>query len=313
MLRLLCIFIILVSVLPSLSYEKNAVIEDLKSCIREQNIKWYGPESDEMVKNEKEWLSPFLEDINFIKCNESVNLQSCKEIENKIKSKNNYPKKIKLPYPYWEFSNGNMLLGGLDLRDFIDTAGCKDFLLEKQSLTEDDYRLFINSLSPFNFRNAHWGDSIENVKKNETATFVSESSNALTFEDTLFGQKAHVTYIFLDGKLVRAKYYFNDIFSNDVLYLPFVKKIILAYTEKYQKPNRFKDVFIENGCPSNDYGFCVSFGYSNMFVEWGDYNTEIVLGWNGQNGASIVQIEYTDMTMSAQENKKTKEKLMDKI
>ena len=56
------------------------------------------------------------------------------------------------------------------------------------------------------FRNACWGDSIEDVKKYETAEFFGEDTDMFVYTGSLVGTSVEIIYMFENNKLFGCKY-----------------------------------------------------------------------------------------------------------
>lgn len=87
-----------------------------------------------------------------------------------------------------------------------------------------------------NFRDASWGMSKSEVKKNEEKDIDIELSGTLRYIDNIIGMYAKVYYLFTDNKLTRGKYIFDEDPPNPQDHISDFKKTKRLLKKKYGTP-----------------------------------------------------------------------------
>ena len=145
------------------------------------------------------------------------------------------------------------------------------------------------------FRESHWGDSKETVKSSESARLQSEQERVLLYSVRLAGMDALAAYIFVPGKLVRAKYILRTTHTNRNDYLTDFSKLQDLLDKKYGKPTEEQTLWKDDLYRSNPsrWGMAVATGDLSKFTSWKTSDTDIILALIGDNYEITLAIEYT--------------------
>ncbi|MFV0520125.1 MAG: hypothetical protein ACK5LY_07605 [Lachnospirales bacterium] len=146
------------------------------------------------------------------------------------------------------------------------------------------------------FRNTVWGDSIEDVKKYETAELLEENTDALVFEDIILGRDMYVIYYFNNDKLTNSVYGLKNELSNGGQYLQqynnFKESLIEIYGEpKEDGTQKFKD---DDSIAYAGESDALEFGYLAYFSRWENESTLIQMGLFYENFDPQFVISYSD-------------------
>ena len=165
------------------------------------------------------------------------------------------------------------------------------------------------------FRNSKWGDNKEKIRSTEKLELDYELDNALVYKDRLLGLDCKVAYIFIDDKLVRAKFIFTEDHTNENEYLNDYVVVKDIFIKKYNKPFYDKEIW-NNSLYKNKpekHGFAMSLGYLEYITLWNMQETEIVMLMNGDNLKIEFAIEYSSKKYDQIEERKSESKALDKI
>lgn len=152
------------------------------------------------------------------------------------------------------------------------------------------------------FRNAKWGDSIEDVKRYEELEIVEEGETilgtGLMVNTNVAGYNANALFVFEDDKLYTGAYDFKLQYINAGQYIPVYKNLKKGLSEKYGQP--FNDVIqpltdeslIEYAGEARS----LEYGYVHYMTTWKTDTTNIGMSMVA-NGIKInLMILYVDNT-----------------
>jgi hypothetical protein len=191
---------------------------------------------------------------------------------------------------------------------FLLVVVCNFLALAQQTATTDDGKKVIlkkdgtweyakeepKRTGSFDFRKANWGMSKKQVKATESGKVERDDDEVLAYSGTVSGMDALIAYIFIDSKLVRAKYVFLPQHTNKNDYIVDYKGIKETLTDKYGSP-KSDDSYWRNDLYKTDYsewGFAVSLGHLTYSAEWETESSEISLILSGENYKIHLATEY---------------------
>ena len=130
------------------------------------------------------------------------------------------------------------------------------------------------SISAQDFRKASWGDSKATVEASESVDEWEEYSDGIyevmVFETLIVGINAYVGFMFVDNKLVRTAYIFNENHMlNNNLYIDEFNRVDELLQSKYGKGD--KEEIWKNDVFKNDasfHGNAIEMGYYEIFGYW---------------------------------------------
>lgn len=146
------------------------------------------------------------------------------------------------------------------------------------------------------FRNACWGDSIEDVKKYETAEFFGEDTDMLVYTGSLVGTSVEIIYMFENNKLFGCKYSCSSNYTSGGQYINAYNAWLEALTEKYGEPTETgiiqneKQDLIDAAGESK----ALEYGYTAYASFWDMERTNISLGLTSENFEVSLGLYYTD-------------------
>lgn len=145
------------------------------------------------------------------------------------------------------------------------------------------------------FRNTSWGMTKSQVKSAEKSTFVDEISNVLLYRDRLVGIDVNVGYIFIDNKLVRAAYSFQEKYTNKNDHIRDYNSITEILKKKYGKPKLDEQDWSNSLYTEDveDYGLAISIGHLAYTSEWDTPKTDITHSLFGNNYEITHVVIYT--------------------
>jgi len=177
-------------------------------------------------------------------------------------------------------------------------------------LKEDTNKTIKSSF--FDFRKSKWGMSKKEIKKTEIGKIKREEDKVIVFDGTVSNIDALIAYIFVEDKLVRAKYIFTPKHSNKNDFLVDYRTVKDALTEKYGTPQS-DDTYWRNDLYKDNYsewGFAVSLGHLTYSCDWETETSKILLMLSGENYTVDLVTEYSSKELKyLEENEKKKRKL----
>ncbi len=169
---------------------------------------------------------------------------------------------------------------------------------------------------PTDFRNTRWGMSPDEVQRVESANLYGEpGKNPLLFEDTVAGYNMVVVYIFVDQKLVRAKYILNEKHANRNAYISDFRNLGNMLRKKYGSADKnekvwSKDLYRDD--PS-EWGMAIAVGHLMMVKKWDIPRTGLTAIIYGDNYDITVAIEYKSKKLKHLEKKQKEEGAMENL
>lgn len=148
----------------------------------------------------------------------------------------------------------------------------------------------------YTFRNAVWGDSIEQVKESESETFIGQKEDNLSYEGSICGYSSSIVYKFNDNKLYEGGYYISDIYTSAGQYISAYEAIKTELYEKYGNAtedeiiNFEQDSLIEMAGASR----ALEYGYVAYRARWETSTTKIMLGMMSENYDVYIVLSYND-------------------
>lgn len=162
----------------------------------------------------------------------------------------------------------------------------------------------------YNFRKTRWGMSMQDVKTSEPLEPYDLKDGLLSYRTNILGNNVYLFYIFVNDKLVRAKYNlaeehsnYNDFIQDYDNYKDIIKK-------KYGKPNK-ENVYWKSRIYRNDpsnYGMAVATGNLSYFSEWETSDTKITCFLYGDNFKVQCGVEYLSKELSSLEKEQREKK-----
>jgi len=189
----------------------------------------------------------------------------------------------------------------------ITTTG-KSVLLHENGKWEFIKELKSNRGSTF--RKTNWGMSKSQVKNTEKDTGkIMRDDDILAYKSKVAGLDALIAYIFVDDKLVRAKYIFTEKHSNRNDYISDYTSIQKILNKKYGKPvddkTHWKNDLYEN--EYQDWGLALSIGHLSKFANWKASDTDVWLTITGDNYKITHSAEYSSIKLAGLESAKSEE------
>lgn len=144
------------------------------------------------------------------------------------------------------------------------------------------------------FRNTSWGDSKLVVRNCENSIFQDEDPNTLWYSGQIGGHPCVILYLFVEDKLVRAKYILQEDHSNLNRHIDSFFDIKSNLEKKYGKATT-DDVVWHNDLYQKDqqeWGFAISLGHLTCYSEWNAGETLVNIAMDGENHSVMVSVEY---------------------
>jgi hypothetical protein len=196
------------------------------------------------------------------------------------------------------------------------TSDGKEVVLRDDStwLYTDEERS-VGDASHIDFRKTKWGMNMEEVARVEDLPLSSRDPQCLSYETTIIAYPAIVFYIFVQDKLVRAKYHFTFDHSNINDYFYDFKRVKEMLEKKYGM-STIDDEIWKNELYKDDYqewGTAVSCGHLMYLTQWETDTTTISETLLGENFEVYFQIEYVSKTLGELENKMMEQQALEEI
>jgi len=134
--------------------------------------------------------------------------------------------------------------------------------------------IFCYSISAQDFRKVSWGDNMTTVKASESGVdweeYTDDIYEIMMFETTVIGLQTYVGFIFVDNKLVRTVYLFNEShLLNKNLYIDEFDRIDELLQTKYgegDKEEIWKNTAFKYD--ESDHGDAISYGHYEIYIRW---------------------------------------------
>ncbi len=167
------------------------------------------------------------------------------------------------------------------------------------------------------FRKANWGESMDMVKSKETADIISDKSkgNMLYYVSILGEKKVEIAYKFVSNKLVRAKYIFQEEYSNKNVYYTDYLNFKSMLTKKYGEPAKYEQKWRDDTYKDeiDRIGYSLSTGKLVIFESWNLPKTEITHAIYGEKNQISHVIEYAGLNFIYLEKGAEKKSAMDDL
>lgn len=151
------------------------------------------------------------------------------------------------------------------------------------------------------YRGVLWGATPEAVRTREGRDAKIETDDVLVFAERLSDMDADAVYIFVGGRLVRAKYMFREEFTSPNRYLSAFDQVKSLFTRKYGEPVEDKTIWHDELYRDDyrDWGKAVERGDLTLIASWKTAQTEIDLILHGNDYESHLAVEYTSISLRA--------------
>jgi hypothetical protein len=188
---------------------------------------------------------------------------------------------------------------GGDVDQIISDTANKSLNTEEALIKE------IQTIAKKDFRKAAWGMPIATVKLTEADDPTSEDDSAIIYSRKIAGMDAFIGYIFVENKLVRAKYMFHQQHSDFNKYITDYNNLKNAIEKKYGKAQKERAIW-SNDLYTNipaQHGIALSLGYLTYLSFWNTKNTEITMTLKGENSKIDLWLEYKSKALANLEKK----------
>lgn len=147
------------------------------------------------------------------------------------------------------------------------------------------------------FRNAKWGDSIEDVLEYDYDATLTRDGDDLIGDCVVADKNAEVYYIFENGKLVSGGYYFDFDTNNGWRYISAYDEIKSMLLEVYGDPivDKIHYVYGESLTDFMDDVLALEAGYTVYAARWETNTTEILIGMFAENYDINFLLTYEDI------------------
>ena len=166
---------------------------------------------------------------------------------------------------------------------FVSIFMVISFALLILACTGSDEKTEQVSNDSFEFRKTRWGMTMEEVKSSEDISPSKEKDNNIVYKEQFNSIPSTVGYIFVDGKLVKAAYLFNERNQNPDDYIVTYERIKGLLINDYGPPtlDEVKWIDEDKTDSTDDLGKSVCEGEVSYKSEWIVENTFIELVLDG--------------------------------
>lgn len=194
------------------------------------------------------------------------------------------------------YENGTWRKMKTDETPTIETPDQKTAPEESENPKEDRITLIdiIKNTGGNDFRTVRWGMSIPEVKKQEPAKLLGESSDQLEYEAEFLGYTCKVLYYFTSSKLQRAEMLISQDHTDPAKYYKDYENLIKFLNPLYGSPVSDQKDW-KNDMYKNDrsrYGFAISIGFLNCKTVWNNKRSQVSLTISGGNHKIKTNLEY---------------------
>lgn len=143
----------------------------------------------------------------------------------------------------------------------------------------------ISQEQSYDFRKSRWGMTKAQVKATEKTPVELENEKEVNYLVKVAGIKTQLGYIFLNDRLVRSIYIFQDSHTNKNHYIEDYKKVKEILTRKYGQPTIDDVIWRDNHYKnrSSKYGMAIILGELMYRAQWVTHRTQIRLVLSGDN------------------------------
>jgi len=162
----------------------------------------------------------------------------------------------------------------------------------------------IRKLDKKDFRKAGWGMPKDTVKLTEADDPASEEDSAIIYKCKIAGMNALLGYVFVDDKLIKGKYMFNQPHVDPNKYITDYNDLKKALEKKFGKAKKERQIWANDlytKFPA-EWGKAVELGYLTYLSAWNTKNTEITLVLKGGNKIDL-WLEYKSKRLANLEKK----------
>jgi hypothetical protein len=204
---------------------------------------------------------------------------------------------------YWYILVITLIIAGCNNSDTakkLEQSETKKTVYSEESLLKE-----IQTSGKRDFRKITWGMPMATVKLTEANDPGSENDSAIIYPRNVAGMDAILGYLFVDDKLVRAKYIFRQQHSDLNEYIEDHNNLKKTLVKKYGKPTKERTVWsndLYTKIPSQ-WGIALGLGYMTYLSYWNIKNTEITLTLKGENNKIDLWLEYKSKALANLENK----------
>jgi uncharacterized lipoprotein YehR (DUF1307 family) len=170
-----------------------------------------------------------------------------------------------------------------------DTASVQDALIKE-----------VQTIAKRDFRKTTWGMDKKTVKLTEPDDPKSEEDSAMIYSRNIAGMDVLIGYIFVQDKLVRAKYMFHPKHDDLNDYITDQNNIKKALEKRYGKAARERTIWsndLYSKIPSQ-WGIALGQGYVTFLSLWDTPKTEITLTLKGENSKIDLWLECKSKSLA---------------
>jgi hypothetical protein len=154
--------------------------------------------------------------------------------------------------------------------------------------------------NPFDFRNARWGMSMEEIMDNEDGSLQYEGDHRLLFRDEIMDKKFMIEYVFGQGQLYKAVFWLVEdyVMENNYIHDYFAFKKVI--TGKYGAPVKERVIWNKSHLrdDQSQWGVAVSVGDLAYFTAWENENTAISAILRGKDFTVDCTLEYISKALA---------------
>jgi hypothetical protein len=203
---------------------------------------------------------------------------------------------------------------------FLALGGCKaknssepekvSEITNKTFSSEEDLAKEIQTMGKRDFRKTTWGMDKATVKLTEPDDPTSENDTSLIYSRQVAGMRALMGYVFVDDKLVRAKYMFRPQHPDLNVYITDHDTLEKVMVKKYGKPKKERTIWANDlytNSPSQ-WGFALGEGYVTFISYWETPKSEITLTMQGKDNKIDFWLEYKSKVLGKLEKTDSQKK-----
>lgn len=158
----------------------------------------------------------------------------------------------------------------------------------------------IQAIAKRDFRKTNWGMDKETVKLTEPDDPKSEEDSAMIYSRKVAGMDVLIGYIFVQDKLVRAKYMFHQQHEGTDTYISDRDNIKKALEKRYGKAVKDRKIWkndLYTKIPSQ-WGIALGLGYVTFLSYWETPKTEITLTLKSEDSKIDLWLEYKSKALA---------------
>jgi hypothetical protein len=167
----------------------------------------------------------------------------------------------------------------------------------------------------YDFRDTKWGMTRAQVKASEKGEPIHDEDRLLVYKGKILDKSCDIVYIFVDNKLIRAKYFLTVEHTYKNKYIQDYDDLKSALINKYGKPVDDR-ISWQNDLYKNDpsnWGMAVAVGHVSYFSKWETETTEILNVLMGDNYEISSGIEYSSRKLYELEKKADEKKALNDL